>query len=427
MDRTEVEAHDRAEEGFEIPGDVRYLIRALENAGFEAYTVGGCVRDLLLGLKPHDWDICTSAAPDEIQRVFSSRRMNLAGLKHGTVSVIISSVMYEITTYRTDGTYSDHRHPDGVRFVRELREDLARRDFTINAMAYSPSGGLQDPFDGRSDLRCGRIRCVGRADERFGEDALRMLRALRFSSRFGFPLEEETAEAIRRRAKEIHMVAAERIHAELFRMLEGKNCRYAMAACRELMEQILPSLSGLSRDEYDDLTDKCDAAGCQPLIRMALMLSLSCRGGDGEAALVAGNAMESLRSSRAETETVAFLVGNRSLILPEDRKAMHRLLLDIPEDRLRCLMRFQALLRSEDPIVWNRRYQALDLCLAEHPPLSIRDLDIRGTEVAGALNIQGARIGKILRRMLEMVASEEVPNRKEELLKAGERMIHEED
>ena len=195
----------------ELPRTVSDLISRLENAGFSAYAVGGCVRDTLLSLEPNDWDLCTSARPEEMQEVFRGEHVVETGLKHGTLTVVINHVPYEITTFRTDGSYTDHRHPDSVTFVKEVAGDLARRDFTVNAMAYSPRDGLVDLLGGREDLSRRIIRCVGVPKERFEEDALRILRALRFASVYDFSVDPETEEALRLLAPTLKNVAAERI------------------------------------------------------------------------------------------------------------------------------------------------------------------------------------------------------------------------
>ena len=191
------------------------LVNRLNRAGYEAWFVGGCVRDLLMGNPPHDWDICTNALPEETRRVLGDLRIHDTGIQHGTVLVMAGGAGYEITTFRTESDYSDHRHPDSVCFVRDLASDLARRDFTINAMAYHSQYGLVDRFGGREDLEQGIIRAVGDPAQRFEEDALRMLRALRFAGRFDFTIEEATAEAIHRHCKDLERISAERIFSEL--------------------------------------------------------------------------------------------------------------------------------------------------------------------------------------------------------------------
>ena len=200
-----------------LPQNVEKIIETLNAAGFEAYAVGGCVRDALLNRTPLDWDITTSARPEEVQTLF--RRTVPTGIQHGTVTVLIKDESYEVTTYRIDGAYEDARHPKEVTFVASLEEDLKRRDFTINAMAYHPKDGLVDLFFGQSDLKKGIIRAVGQAAERFTEDALRMLRAVRFAAQLDFTIEEETAQAIRTLAPSIEKISAERIREELVKLI----------------------------------------------------------------------------------------------------------------------------------------------------------------------------------------------------------------
>ena len=201
----------------EMPQDVRFIIGKLMEAGYEAYAVGGCVRDSLLGREPNDWDITTSATPYEVKDIF--KRTVDTGLKHGTVTVMLKNEGYEVTTFRIDGEYTDHRRPDGVTFTRELSEDLLRRDFTINAMAYNDDTGVVDLYGGTQDLEQGIIRCVGEADDRFDEDALRIMRAVRFAAQLGFEIEDKTREAAAKHAPELAKVSAERIETELTKLL----------------------------------------------------------------------------------------------------------------------------------------------------------------------------------------------------------------
>ena len=208
---------------FEIPEYIRTALLELEKRGFKAYLVGGCVRDYLLGKQPSDFDITTNALPCQTEKCFEAYRVLTNGKKHGTVTPIIEHKAVEITTFRTDGEYSDNRHPDKVEYTRELKADLSRRDFTVNAIAYSESDGITDLFHGREDLQKRIIRCVGEADRRFGEDALRILRALRFASVLGFNIEKETEKSIKKNIKLLKNVSAERIYAEFMKLLGGKN------------------------------------------------------------------------------------------------------------------------------------------------------------------------------------------------------------
>ncbi|MDE7416530.1 MAG: HD domain-containing protein [Lachnospiraceae bacterium] len=204
-----------------LPDKVRYIITQLEAAGYEAYAVGGCVRDSLLGREPSDWDVTTSAKPQQVKEVF--RHTIDTGIQHGTVTVMLDREGFEVTTYRIDGEYEDSRHPREVVFTANLIEDLKRRDFTINAFAYNDQSGIVDVFDGMKDLDRGIIRCVGEAEERFGEDALRMLRAVRFSAQLGFTIAEDTQTAIRKLAPNLQNISAERIQAELVKLLLSDN------------------------------------------------------------------------------------------------------------------------------------------------------------------------------------------------------------
>ena len=208
----------------EIPSHVAVIIDTLEKAGFEAYAVGGCVRDTILNRIPGDWDITTSARPEQVKSLF--RRTIDTGIRHGTVTVMMGKTGYEVTTYRVDGEYEDGRHPKDVTFTASLTEDLARRDFTINAMAYSPKTGIIDVFHGIDDLKAGIIRSVGEARERFTEDALRILRAVRFSAQLGFAIEEKTAAAIREMAGRLELISRERIQAELDKLLCSPHPEY---------------------------------------------------------------------------------------------------------------------------------------------------------------------------------------------------------
>ncbi|MDO5409079.1 MAG: CCA tRNA nucleotidyltransferase [Lachnospiraceae bacterium] len=201
----------------QIPKQVTFIIDRLEKHGYEAYAVGGCVRDMLLGRVPNDWDITTSAKPEQVKAVF--KRTVDTGIQHGTVTVLEDHIGFEVTTYRIDGEYTDGRHPDEVQFTPDLKEDLRRRDFTINAMAYSPQSGIVDVFGGQEDLQNGIIRCVGSAEERFHEDALRIMRAVRFAAQLGFSIEEETWNAVKKLAPNLKKISAERIQTELSKLL----------------------------------------------------------------------------------------------------------------------------------------------------------------------------------------------------------------
>ena len=218
------------------------LLDALHGAGYAAYAVGGCVRDSLLGLTPHDWDLCTSALPRQVLDRFGKEQCIPTGLQHGTVTVKYGGKLYETTTFRTEGSYSDGRHPDSVAFVPDVKEDLARRDFTINAMAYAPGKGIIDLYGGRDDLAAGMIRCVGDPAQRFAEDALRILRALRFSARLGFALDEATAVAALQARDTLQSVSAERIYTEIDGLLGAPNAGPTLAKYGEILAGAVPEV-----------------------------------------------------------------------------------------------------------------------------------------------------------------------------------------
>ena len=275
------------------------LLDTLHKAGYAAYVVGGCVRDSLLGLTPHDWDLCTSALPQQVMELFGAQRCIPTGLQHGTVTVKQSGALYEITTFRTEGTYTDGRHPDEVHFVPDVREDLARRDLTINAMAYNEKEGLVDPFGGQADLQSGIVRAVGVPRQRFTEDALRILRLYRFAARFGFAIDPPTAQAAQELCAHLDCVSVERIEEELAKLLAAP----APAAYlnEKILGVVLPELSSEALAAAKPVVDACPAGAENLPIRLAaLLLSL---GEDG-----IRRTLKRLRCSNALIEEAAVLV-----------------------------------------------------------------------------------------------------------------------
>lgn len=235
--------------------DVLYIINTLRDHGHRADVVGGCVRDFLMGKAPFDIDITTSASPEEMKAVFAAERTIETGIKHGTLTLLLHGTPYEITTYRVDGEYADHRHPTEVIFTKTLSEDLARRDFTVNAMCYSPAHGLTDLYGGREDLAHGIIRAVGEPERRFTEDALRILRGLRFSATLGFVIEEKTAAAMRRCAKLLSFVSAERIMVEWKKLLGGKDAARVLAEYADVLAAAIPFLSEVPMHRLPPMED----------------------------------------------------------------------------------------------------------------------------------------------------------------------------
>ena len=275
------------------------LLDALHAAGYAAYAVGGCVRDSLLGRTAHDWDLCTSARPQQVMELFGTEQCIPTGLQHGTVTIKYGGQLYETTTFRTEGSYTDGRHPDEVRFVPDVREDLARRDFTINAMAYNEAEGLVDPFGGQADLQNGLLRAVGEPQQRFTEDALRILRLYRFAARFGFALDAATARAARQLAPHLDCISAERIQEELAKLLAAPQPGAYLEPA--VLAVVLPELTPESLTAAKPVVDACPAGEENLPVRWAALL-----GALGEADT--RRVLKRLRCSNACIEETAVLV-----------------------------------------------------------------------------------------------------------------------
>ena len=275
------------------------LLDALHAAGYAAYAVGGCVRDSLLGRTAHDWDLCTSALPQQVMELFGAEQCIPTGLQHGTVTIKYGGQLYETTTFRTEGSYTDGRHPDAVQFVPDVREDLARRDFTINAMAYNEAEGLVDPFGGQADLQNGLLRAVGEPQQRFTEDALRILRLYRFAARFGFALDAATARAARQLAPHLDCISAERIQEELAKLLAAPQPGAYLEPA--VLAVVLPELTPESLTAAKPVVDACPAGEENLPVRWAALL-----GALGEADT--RRVLKRLRCSNACIEETAVLV-----------------------------------------------------------------------------------------------------------------------
>ena len=429
----------------EIPSDVRFCINTLENAGHEAYCVGGCVRDFLLGKTPHDFDLCSDALPDRIEALFSGFPLVLAGKKHGTVGVVMPSGVVEITTYRTEGGYGDHRRPDWVAFVPELRQDLARRDFTVNAMAFSPSRGLQDPFGGAADLKKGILRAVGDPETRFREDALRILRGVRFACQFGLEPEIETEAAMEKCAGLLDGLARERVFEELSRLLPAadadKLVRFAPVLTRAIPE-LAPMVGFDQRSphhRYDLYTHTAQVTAGVPgdvTLRWTALLhdlgKIPCFTLDetgrghfkGHAKVGAALADEVLRRLKAPTalrQRVTLLIELHMTRLMPEKKLLKRYLSRWGEE---TVMQLLALQRSDmggkgtdegDDGYFDRVQVLLEQIRSEGQCLTLRELAVNGNDLK-ALGLEGRQIGDTLRALLEAVVEERLPNNREALL-----------
>ena len=430
----------------EIPNHVEYVLTTLEAAGHEAWCVGGCVRDALLGRTPEDWDVTTSARPEETLAVFGSQALP-TGLRHGTVTVKTEEGPVEVTTYRIDGAYQDHRHPASVTFTRSVDQDLARRDFTVNAMAWNLRGELRDPWGGRADLEKKVLRCVGDPDRRFQEDVLRILRGLRFGAVLGFFIEPGTEEAIRRNREGLRDIAAERIQVEFFKLLTGKQAAEVLRSCPEAFGVFWPELMAMvgfdqrnrhhCYDVWEHTLHALAAVPGDPVLRCAMLLhdvgkpasfTLDEMGVGhfyGHPAVSRQMAEEMLRRLKCATEfreTVARLVEWHDKDIPRTDKSIRRALRILGEEDLRRLI----LMKRADnlgqaPEFWDRQKELdkaeeiLDRLLAEETCFSLKRLAVKGGDLL-ALGLSGPAVGRALEELLEKVMDGALPNEREALL-----------
>lgn len=436
------------QKAFPLSPPAARALEMLRAAGYEAWIVGGCVRDFLLGLSPKDYDITTSALPEETKAVFQGLPVIETGIRHGTVTVVLEGEPLEITTYRVDGAYSDARHPDQVTFTRSLREDAARRDFTMNAMAYSPGEGLQDFFGGQEDVQHAQIRAVGNPMIRFQEDALRILRGLRFASVLGFSLEQETEEAARRQAGLLKKISAERVSAELGKLLLGKGAGHVLQTYPDILGQVIPELLPMvgfdQRNRhhcYDLLAHTAAAVDGVPSglsLRLAALLHdvgkprCFSLGDDGEGHFY-GHARESaamtreiltrLRFPKSVCQRAETLVHYHDSVIEEDPRLVKRWLNKLGEEPFFQLIDLQRGDTGALAPAYRSRKARLDAVealareiLAQSPCLTVRDLALRGQDLM-ALGLRGPEIGRAQRMLLEGVLEGSVENEKQALVK----------
>ena len=412
---------------FHLPQPVRQAISRLEQAGYSAFAVGGCVRDWVLGKAPHDYDICTSAAPDEMQAVFRGERTVETGLKHGTLTVVLSDMPLEITTFRLDGAYTDGRHPDSVRFTARVEDDLSRRDFTVNAMAYSPSRGLIDPFGGRADCEHGVIRCVGEADRRFEEDSLRLLRALRFSARLGFSIERATAAAIHAGKEGLGRISRERIAAELNALLCAPKPGNVLREYADVLWQALAAEGDFRESQGWPLAlRRVDEVEPVLSLRWAALLADVMATEEIRGVLMA---LKQPKRLIEETGTLAYFLQEFRGV-PLDRVSMQERMMRLGPKALEQLIRLE---RADAVARWpgraraaddeaRRRARMADELVQSNACFSPAQLAVRGGDLA-ALGLRGPQIGGMVETLLLAVVRGEVPNEKEALLEAARRRM----
>lgn len=402
-----------------IPADARQILSVLEEDGNQAFVVGGCVRDSILGREPEDWDITTSALPIQIKSLF--KRTVDTGLQHGTVTVMMGKKGYEVTTYRIDGDYADGRHPDSVEFSVNLLDDLKRRDFTINAMAYHPATGLVDAFEGMEDLQRKVIRCVGDAKERFSEDALRMMRAVRFSAQLGFTIDKDTYSAICEMSDNIRKVSMERIHDELGKILMSDNPRLVkLLRDTGLTKTVLPTIHRLLSDKKKNSILGLLAHSEKNLyIRYAALLSTA-------TADEANQTLRSLKLDNVTIDTATKLVKLSKVTIDETEPAVREAVHLYGRDFMPLLLSLQtSIIEAREEYTGIQMLSAkkhlriiralFDEIIARGDCISIKDLDINGNDLL-ELGISGPRVGEVLNSLLHIVMENPKLNEKETLI-----------
>ena len=429
-----------------LPKNVLFCIEKLEKAGYPTYAVGGCVRDACLGLKPHDYDLCTAATPDTTAAVFSDSPLVRAGEKHGTIGVVLEGEVIEITTFRTEGDYLDSRHPQWVAFVPTVEQDLARRDFTVNAMAYSPTRGFADPFGGRDDLHDHILRAVGDPETRFSEDALRILRGVRFAARFALTPEKNTLAAMNTLAPLMENLARERVYDELSKLLLCA-CAEDLITFAPILAQVIPELQpAIGFDQrshhhaYDIFTHTAHVTEGLPAdltLRWAALLhdigkvSTFTLDGHGQghfyghaekSAEMANAILLRLKAPTALREDAKFLIEKHMTPLTPDKKLLRRRLSQYGENRLRMLLRLQkadfcAKGVTGDTADFAAVEGVLEEIFSEKACLSIKDLAVNGHDLM-TLGYTGPAIGQALQFLLDGVLDDRLPNEKTALINA---------
>ena len=402
------------------------LLDTLHAAGYAAYAVGGCVRDSLLGRTAHDWDLCTSALPQQVMELFGAEQCIPTGLQHGTVTIKYGGQLYETTTFRTEGSYTDGRHPDAVQFVPDVREDLARRDFTINAMAYNEAEGLVDPFGGQKDLQNGLLRAVGEPQQRFTEDALRILRLYRFAARFGFALDAATARAARQLAPHLDCISAERIQEELAKLLAAPQPGAYLEPA--VLAVVLPELTPAALDAAKPVLDACPAGEKNLPVRWAALLGAL---GETDTRRV----LKRLRCSNTCIEETAVLVRETAgegvcRSFSEEKASAHpgdihiRRLLG--RYGLRTVERLCALCAALHPqnapdcALAAQRVRQLE---ADGVCCRVSQLAVNGRDLMAAGIPAGPALRRVLEALLDGVIRAEYPNEKPALLAAAQKII----
>ena len=442
-----------------IPDGILNILNKLEENGYEAYIVGGAVRDHIMGRPVHDYDITTSALPDDTERLFSDSIVASIGKKFGTVTVLCDgNFTAEVTTFRCENGYCDGRHPDTVTYAKTVQEDLSRRDFTMNAIAYSPKRGYVDPFGGMNDISEKTVRCVGNAEERFEEDRLRVLRAVRFSSQLDFSLAKDTDTAVRKYADKIYSVSAERIFSELCKLLCGDGVKRVLMEYREVMTCVVPCLQridGYDQNNYNHCFELYEhTANCVSYVDAELHLRLAallhdtgkpaCRTTDKDGVshfkghpeasrAIAYATLKALKAPAKLCEEICTIIRYHDERIKPERVRIKKLLSKLGEKTFFDLLKLQkADILSQNPKFYsrlenqNRVYDMAREIIKEGTALTVKDLKISGDDIVALGVNPGKEVGEILSGALDMVVNEILRNDREMLLEYVETVINKE-
>ena len=430
-----------------IPQDVKNIMDILSKNGHKAYVVGGCVRDSIMNREPNDWDVTTDASPERIKELFTSFRTVDTGIQHGTVLIVSGKTPVETTTFRIDGEYTDNRHPDSVEFTQNIEDDLARRDFTINAMAYNETDGLIDPFGGRKDIENRIIRCVGDPDTRFNEDALRIMRAIRFSSVLGFAIEEKTSESVIKNETLLSSIAVERISTELLKLLCGENVLNVLTEYRSVIGVFIPELKlefdfaqyGKKHgyDVWIHTVHTVNNIENDPVLRLTMLLhdcgkvathkldengNSTFRSHAAVGGVIAENILRRLKMSKYYISTVSFLVSIHDKEVPETRADVKKYIRDLGEENFIRLMKIRRADKSglakgfrdiTDKLIF--AYTTFDDVMNNDEPYCLAQLAVNGNDIKQYVG--NNEIGSTLASLLDMVIENPELNEKEILLK----------
>lgn len=409
-----------------LPKDVKHIIGVLMENGYEAYAVGGCVRDSILGRVPGDWDITTSALPMQVKGLF--RRTVDTGIQHGTVTVMLGRNGYEVTTYRIDGKYEDSRHPESVEFTPKLEEDLKRRDFTINAMAYNDEHGIVDIFDGVGDLQRKIIRCVGNAHDRFDEDALRILRAVRFSAQLGFGIEENTARAAKELAVNLKKISSERIHTEFNKMLKSPHPDYfSVADAIGIMEIVLPEYHVMSAEDKAFVGTLARECACQLPERYAAMLFMSGGYSEEDPADTAKRVLKRLKLDNDTINTASMLLRFGMLEITDDESRIRHIIYETGDKNILRILDFRAAYEKcigNDITDVRRMYDICNMIFERGDCVSLKNLAITGKELIAMGVPAGRQMGEILNSLLMLVLDNPQLNDREQLSKEALKILN---